>query len=112
MMILTGIPIAILEAAGIAFWIAKGIWWIFALWLAVASIWGVWISVYYFKRVAYICPQCHEVFKPRFKEAFWAYHTPRTRRLTCTACKVKSLCVEVYDDGKKSGDLAEEEAEN
>ena len=44
----------------------------------------------------YICPECHEVFRPRFKEVFWAYHTPKMRRLTCPKCGHKGLCVEVY----------------
>ncbi len=29
------------------------------------------------------------------KEAFWAYHTPKMRRLTCPKCGRKGLCVEV-----------------
>lgn len=102
MMILTGIPVEALEVVGIILWVTKGIWWLFAAWAVIGVVWGIWISIYYFRKVAYICPQCHEVFKPRFNEAFWAYHTPRARRLTCPKCEVKSLCVEVYDDGEKT----------
>jgi DNA-directed RNA polymerase subunit RPC12/RpoP len=64
----------------------------------VAVPFGIWVSKYYFDHVAYICPECHEVFKPRFKEMFWAYHTPKMRRLTCPKCGRKGLCVEVYDE--------------
>ena len=46
--------------------------------------------------VKYICPECHEVFKPTLKEAFWANHTPTARKLTCTACGHKGFCVEVW----------------
>ena len=64
--------------------------------MLVAVPWGIWISRYYFKRVAYICPECHQVFKPKFKEAMWAKHTPKTRKLTCPNCGHKGYCVEVY----------------
>ena len=95
-MVLTGIPVTALQWAAIILGITRGLWWTLAIWGAVAIPWGIWVSVYYFKHVAYICPRCHEMFRPPFKEAFWAYHTPKMRRLTCPACGRKGLCVEVY----------------
>ena len=44
----------------------------------------------------YICPECHEVFKPTLKEAFFANHTPAARKLTCTSCAHKGFCVEIW----------------
>ena len=100
-MVLTGIPVTALQCAAIILGITDGLWWLLAVWAAVAIPWAIVISRYYFKHVAYICPECHEVFKPRFKEAFWAYHTPKMRRLTCPKCSHKGLCLEVYaEDGK------------
>lgn len=95
-MIFAGVPVAILQWVSIILWATKGIWWLFAVWGVVAVVYGVWVSKYYFGHVAYICPECHEVFKPRFKEAFWAYHTPKMRKLTCPNCGNKGMCVEVY----------------
>ena len=83
MMIVTGTPVTMLQWFSIIFWIVKGIWWPFVVW------------------VKYICPECHEVFKPTLKEAFWANHTPTTRKLTCTQCGHKGFCVEVWGDAEK-----------
>ena len=94
---LTAIPVAVLEWTGIVLWIKTGIWWPFAVYMAAAIPWAIVISRYYYKRTAYICPQCHEVFKPTFREMFWASHTPRTRKLTCHHCGHKGFCVETYD---------------
>ncbi len=98
MMILTGLPVTALQWFSIIFWIVKGIWWPFVVWAAVAAVWGVLVSRYYFNHVKYICPECHKVFKPTLKEAFWANHTPTTRKLTCTECGHKGFCVEVWGE--------------
>lgn len=100
LLLLTGIPVTVLQWTSIILWIVKGFWWLFVIWACVAIAYGILVSVYYFNHVAYICPECHEIFRPRFKEAFWANHTPKMRRLTCPKCSHKGLCVEIYDDGK------------
>ena len=104
-MVLTGIPVTALQWTSIVLWITNGLWWLFVIWALVAIPWGICVSKYYFNHVAYICPECHEVFKPKMKEAFWAYHTPKMRRLTCPKCGRKGLCVEVYaeKDGSNNG---------
>lgn len=99
--LLTGLPVGILQIASIVLWATLGIWWLFLIWACVAAVWGVLVSKYYFDHTAYICPQCHEVFKPGFKEMFFAYHTPRMRRLSCPKCSRKGLCVEVYSEKEK-----------
>lgn len=93
--ITAGIIIELIEIATIALWITKGIWLPFVLGLFVMIPLGVWASIYYMNHVAYICPECHEVFQPSKKENFFAPHTPTTRKLTCPHCGHKGYCVEV-----------------
>ena len=94
-MLVTGLPIAVFQWTSIVLWITKGLWWLFALWAAIAIPWAILISRYYFRSISYLCPQCHTVFRPTFKEAFFARHTPATRKLTCTSCGHHGFCVEV-----------------
>lgn len=93
-LLVVGILLEMIEIATLVLGIKTGIWWPFIIGLIIEIIGGVWISRYYFRNVAYICPECHEVFQPRFREAFWANHTPRTRKLTCPHCGHKGFCVE------------------
>lgn len=104
-LLITGIPMTVAQWATVILWITKGIWWPFVIYTAAVIPYAIWVSRYYFTRVAYICPSCHEVFVPSFKQAFWANHTPTTRKLTCTKCGYKGFCVETYrhdaeDDSK------------
>ena len=95
-LLLTGVPVSLLEVTGIILWIVTGVWWPFVLYLLLAVPYGIWGSRYYFRRVAYLCPQCHTVFRPAFREAFFARHTPSARKLTCTCCGYHGFCVETF----------------
>ena len=98
-MLLAAIPLGILQWTSILLWIFRGVWWLFPVWIAVAIPWVTWIFRSFYRHTAYICPRCHEVFKPGKKEVFWARHTPKTRKLTCTKCGHHGFCVETYDEG-------------
>ncbi len=100
-LILAGIPITVLEWVSIILWITSGIWWPFLVYTVAAIPFGIWISRFYFKRVAYICPQCHEIFVPKFSDAFFANHTPTARKLRCPHCSYKGFCVETYRKEQK-----------
>ncbi len=89
-----GIPTEIFELGTLIYSIKTGNWLVFAVGVLITIAAAVWISRYYFRNVAYICPQCHSVFVPTFKEAFFANHTPTTRKLTCTSCGHHGFCVE------------------
>lgn len=106
-MLFTGIPVSILQLVSIVLWITNGLWWLFVIWAVIAVIYGIAMSKYYFDNVAYLCPNCHTIFKPLFKEAFFAKHTPSTRKLTCTACGHHGFCVEVSAEKKKQNEKVE-----
>ncbi len=85
-----------LQVSTLTVWIFTGIWWPFAAGMLAAVSICVWISARYFRNVAYICPECHSIFKPKLKESLFARHTPNTRRLTCPHCGHHGYCVETY----------------
>lgn len=93
-----GLPLSLYQIFSIVFWIVTGTWWPFVVWAALAIPFGIIISKYYWNNVAYICPECNHVFKPKFKEGFFANHTPKTRKLTCPHCNIKSFCIETSVD--------------
>jgi len=95
-MIIAAAPMLAIEVAAIIYAIIIHAWWPVFAYLAIAVIWAIPFSKYYFGNVAYICPECHTIFKPALKEAFWANHTHTTRKLTCTNCGHHGFCVETY----------------
>jgi DNA-binding transcriptional MerR regulator/DNA-directed RNA polymerase subunit RPC12/RpoP len=97
-LIFLGLPITIFQWVSIILWITKGLWWLFVIYLALALLYGIFLGRYYFKKTVYKCPECHSFFKPSFKEAFFAKHTPKTRKLICPHCNYHGYCVEMYDD--------------
>lgn len=101
-MIAAGIIMDAIEVATAILWWKTGVWQPFAIGMVIVVALGVWISWFYFQNTAYICPQCHSVFRPAFRQAFFAPHTPSTRKLTCTACNHHGFCVETYQ-GRKEG---------
>lgn len=93
-----GIIAEIIEWASIIWWIKTGNWVPAVIGLSVFIALCIYLVKYYYDRVHYICPECHAVFQPRFGQFFWARHTPKTRKLTCTSCGHTSFCVETAAD--------------
>jgi len=87
---------AVFEYGTLLLAIFTGLWWAFVVGMAIVIALSIWLSAYYYKSVAYICPECHKLFKPKFKEMFWASHTYKTRKLTCPECGKKSFCLETH----------------
>ena len=80
------------------------IWWLFAVWVAAAVPYVVFFARWYFRKMAYICPQCHAVFQPSVKEGFLAKHTPAARKLTCPSCGHFGYCVEIAAETEEKAD--------
>lgn len=97
-MILVGLVADAIEIGTLILGIVKGIWLPFIIGLPIVIALCVWVSAFYLKYTAYICPACHKVFKPRVVEAIFAGHTPNTRKLTCPHCGHKGFCVETYGE--------------
>ena len=98
-MLAIGLPLEIAEVATFIIGTTQGIWIPFIIAMVLLIIFAIILSKYYYNNTAYICPECHKVFRCSFKEVFFAAHTPSTRKLTCPHCGKKSFCVETYNEG-------------
>ena len=91
-----GIPVSIMEWTGIIYWIMSGNPKLFLVFLPIIIILSVFVFVIYYGRTKFLCPQCHTIFKPRVGEYIFANHTLKLRKLTCTSCGHKGMCIEKY----------------
>ena len=94
--LIPGIALCALQWTGILLWIFRGIWWPFAAWAVLAIPYGILVARYDYRNVAYICPRCHETFRPDRREFLFSKHTWRTRQLTCVKCGHHGFCVETW----------------
>ena len=92
--VLMGIAMECIETGTAIYWWLSGIWWPFAVGMSAVILLSIVLSRIYYKMVAYLCPHCHTIFVPTFKELFGAYHTIKMRKLTCPHCKRKGYCLE------------------
>lgn len=90
------IPLEAIEIATFMVGILRKFWIPFIVTMAVIVVVSAITYGYWHKQIGYICPQCHTEFKPNKREAFFANHTPKTRKLTCPCCKKKMWCLELY----------------
>ena len=93
-MIMTAIVMGLIEYGTLIYALVSKIWWPFAVGMGIVVILCIIMFNYYCKYAAFICPECHEVFRATKKEILWAAHTPKTRKLTCPHCGKKSFCIE------------------
>lgn len=93
-----GIVMDAVEVGTFIYGVMTGMWIPFLVGLAAVLLGVIPLIRYYYGHVLYICPECHRRFRPKFSEFFWAAHTPRTRKLTCTDCGYKGFVVETYGE--------------
>ncbi len=98
-MLAVGIPLEIIEVGTFVLGLVKGIWWPYLIGMAIVILGSIFIVTYYYKNISYICPECHQVFKPSFKQWSFANNAltaPNTRKLHCPGCGNHGFCVETY----------------
>lgn len=99
-----GIPLGILQWSSVIFWIMTGNPWLFAAWAVLDIVGGICSIRFYMNNLLCICPTCHARFQPPFKEAFFAKHTPKYRRVTCPHCGFHGFCAETYGKEENEND--------
>lgn len=95
-MLIIALPLETAEVVTFVIGILKGTWLPFFITLALTLVCTVLLLNQWYKQIEYICPECHTRFRPGKMEAFFANHTPKTRKLTCPECRRKIWCLEVY----------------
>ncbi|NHM16539.1 MerR family transcriptional regulator [Eggerthellaceae bacterium zg-887] len=95
-MVIVGIIMDIAWIPTLIYGIIAGVWWPFVIGVIVAVALGVWISLYYVRHTAYVCPDDHTIFQLPVRKMFFAKHTPSMRKLACPVCGFKGYCLEIY----------------
>ena len=91
-----GLALGLIEYSTLFVGIFKGQWLPFAVGMLITVICCIPLTMYYFNYVQYVCPECRKRFRPGYWEAFFAPHTPNTRKLVCPCCGHKGYTVEIY----------------
>jgi DNA-binding transcriptional MerR regulator len=71
-----GLPWVILQWVTLVYGFIQSVWWPFFGCCAIGAAIGVYIGVHYFTHTAYICPECHHLFRPKFTESFFCVSHP------------------------------------
>lgn len=100
-LLITGIPLNIIQWVSIILWITTGIQWLFWGYILVAIPYAIFIIRFLSKRIVYICPQCHEIFKPHLKEFIFSNHSMTLRKLTCTVVDIMVFVLKPIERRKK-----------
>lgn len=94
--LVVGIIADLIEAGTLILGTVTGNWWPFTIGMILIIALAVFAVGYYYRSIAFICPECHKVFRPGKAEFVFANHTPTTRKLKCRECGHRGFCVETY----------------
>lgn len=100
---MVGIPAEALEVGSFVYGCISKNWIPFAASMVLVAACVFILIPYWYRHIKYLCPECHTVFKPSKAEAFFANHTPRTRKVTCPCCRKKIWCIEMNDEEDSNG---------
>lgn len=93
-----GLVLELLECVGIWYWVVHKEPTLFLAVLPILILMSAFIVSYYYKHTKFLCPHCHEVFRPGLVEYLFAKHTLKLRKVTCTGCGHKGMCIEKYSE--------------
>lgn len=94
--LVVGIIADLIEAGTLILGTVTGNWWPFTIGMILIIALAVVAVGYYYRSIAFICPECHKIFRPGKAEFVFANHTPTTRKLKCRECGHRGFCVETY----------------
>jgi len=101
-MIAIACVISLPTLGAIALWAVKGMWIPFVVVFPISQVFAVLLAKYFYRDMAFICPECNAVFTPPFKNVMLTSGTTKARWLTCTKCGHAGYCVETIADSKSS----------
>ena len=90
-----GLVMDAVQIGALALWIATGIWWPFAVGMALVVVAGMLATRMHHRNTAFLCAMCDKMFRPPFGQFTFSSHTPKARKLACPACGHTGYCVEV-----------------
>ena len=93
-----GLVLDFFECVGIWYWIVHKSPMLFLVILPALIGLASFLVRYMYKHTVFLCAHCHALFRPKFWEYVFAKHTFKLRKVTCTECNHKSMCVEKYSD--------------
>ncbi len=97
-MLLEGSVLSAVEIVCVVGGFMTGNWWPLLAALPLIVIITAELVWMYHRDARYVCPHCHATFQPGMREFFFATHTPKTRKLTCTHCHTKDWCIEIASE--------------
>ncbi|BAS45168.1 MerR family transcriptional regulator [Staphylococcus schleiferi] len=93
-----GTTASLANVIGISLSLKKQTAWPTAIALTYSAIVAYRMTVDYYGKVKYQCPNCQTTFKPDLWTWAFASHTLTTRKFECPHCHFNGYCTEVYDE--------------
>lgn len=91
-----GLVLEALEWVGLWYWIVHKDPTLFLVVLPMLIGMSAFFVWYAYNHTKFLCPHCHNLFRPRFMEWCFASHNLKLRKVTCRDCGHKGMCIEKY----------------
>ena len=91
-----GMIMSSIEIVSITLWAIIRNWIPFAVGMPIVILLGFLLTTLYYQSIAFVYSACSTVFKPKFREFFFAKHTSKAASLTYPQCHKKNWWIESY----------------